>query len=279
MSDRVITLTTDFGTSDAYVGLMKGVIAGIAPSAALIDLTHEIEPQNILHAALVLEQAADYFPASTIHLAVVDPGVGSNRKPIAVYAGDQFFVAPDNGLLTAVLDRLPFSAAVQLDNPQYHHHPVSRTFHGRDIFAPAAAHLAAGIELSQLGSPIDSLNRVDVPEPRRPSGASDRANSLEIQTLYIDHFGNAITNLSRKHLDRFASAATSGQANVFVSYEQSGRRHSIPLCSTYADVQPGEPLAYIGSSGRLELAIRNGNAASQLGIAAGSTALVHADTV
>src|SRR5664279_4495717 len=157
---RLIVLLTDFGTTDSYVGVMKGVMLGIAPDAQFVDLTHAIEPQNIRQAAFTLLNSYRFFPAGTIFLVVVDPGVGSERKPIAVCAGGSFaegytFVAPDNGVLSYVLHELGDAQAVELDNPAYHLAGISYTFHGRDIFAPAVAHLAAGIALDQLGSPLD----------------------------------------------------------------------------------------------------------------------------
>ena len=263
MSRPTITLTTDFGLRDAYVGVMKGVIARIAPDANVIDLTHHVGPQNILHGALVLEAAAGQFPKGTIHVAVVDPGVGSERKPLAAQIGDDIYIVPDNGLLTFVLAKHPLREAVVLDNARYHNDEVSSTFHGRDIFAPCAAHLAAGAALDDLGSAVGELVTLDVPNPEQIS-----TNELRANVLYIDHFGNAVTNLTR---DRFGSFIGSREpCSASLAYDQGGRLHRIALCSTFADVEPGEPVAYFGSTHRLEIAVRNGSAADVLGMQPGA---------
>src|SRR5574340_1407001 len=185
----VISLLTDFGISDEYVGVMKGVIWGIAPQARLADITHAIQPQNILHGALVLGRAYRYFPAGTVHLAVVDPGVGTARRGIALRVGAQTFVGPDNGLFTIPMGSGEPVEAVSLDNPAYRLPAVSRTFHGRDIFAPAAAHVANGISLSALGEPVSDPVKLSIPQPTR------MGNTWLAEVLLVDAFGNLITNL------------------------------------------------------------------------------------
>lgn len=261
----LITLTTDFGLIDTYVGVMKGVILGIAPQARLVDLTHDIAPQNVLEASVCLEAAIDYFPEGTIHLVVVDPGVGTERAAIVVQTETCRFVAPDNGVLTLPLRRRPAQRVVQLGAAAqpYFRQPVSATFHGRDVFAPIAAHLAAGVPLDALGDPIspESLTTLPLPEPRAERTAA-RAFVLRLHILYTDRFGNLITDLTHARWAAWqeelggSKADLSGQVAV-----QAGDRRWQGIARTFADVADGSPLAYWGSAGRLEIAIRNGNAA------------------
>ena len=243
---KLITLTTDFGHTDAYVGVMHGVIAGIAPQARIIDLCHGIAPQNITAAALVLEQAVDTFPPGTIHVCVVDPGVGGARAAIAVRAQRHCYIAPDNGVLTAALERDPPRAIVSLTQTAYHRTPTSHTFHGRDIFSPCAAHLAAGVSLHELGTAQHDIVRL--PLRRVQAGVA--------HVIHIDHFGNLITSATAEDLPaspvfRVRSLLIHGLANTF---SEAARR---------------EPIAYVGSTGRIELALREGNLAQQIHAAEG----------
>lgn len=255
----IITLTTDFGTADTYVAQMKGVILGIAPCAILIDVTHAVPPQDVLAAALALESLVGAFPLGTIHIAVVDPGVGSDRAVLAVRTENGIWIAPDNGLLTAVMDRERIIETIQLTNAQYHRQPVSATFHGRDIFAPVAAHLATGVPLSTLGEPASTPKRLPLPQP------IVHADSLELHAIHTDRFGNVITDLIESQLESWRH----DQPNASVSL-QAGNETIDGISRTFADITPGKPLAYIGSGGRLEIAIRNGHAATELGLAPGS---------
>lgn len=251
----VIALLTDFGTQDSYVGVMKGVILDIAPDARLVDLTHEVPPQDVRAAAYNLLVSYRYFPADTVFCCVVDPGVGSERRAVAVRAGNYTFVAPDNGLLTPLLDAEPVEQAVSLENPAYHLPRVSATFHGRDIFAPVAAHLARGVPIELLGPPVprEELVRLSWPRPRRtPDG-------WEVAIVYADRFGNLITNLPGEWLDPPPDRWKFEVGPVVIS----------GLRRTFADVNVGEPVAYIGSSGYLELAVRQGNARRQWGVGPG----------
>lgn len=244
-------MLTDFGWADGYVGVMKGVILSIAPHVTLVDITHDVAPQDVRDAAYVLYTAVPYFPPDTIHLVVVDPGVGSERRAIAVRSAQGTFVAPDNGVLSYVLDAGPPQIAVSLTNPQYHLAQVSRTFHGRDIFAPAAAYLARGVPITELGEAIRDLAVFLMPEPRA------RADGVLIgQVIHVDHFGNVITNL------RCEDVPWPSEASIV----EIGGQVITGLQETYARVQPGEPLALIGSSGHLEIAIAGGNAAQQLSV-------------
>lgn len=246
MPGRLITLTTDFGVRDPFVGVMKGVILGICPDARLVDLTHEIEPQDILGAQLALESAVAFFPPGTIHLAVVDPGVGSARRPLALETGGQRFVGPDNGLFTFALAG-PGWTAVTLEVARYRLPEVSRTFHGRDVFAPAAAHLACGVTLAELGPPARDLVRQPLPVARR------EGSSLLGEVLAADRFGNLITSITVAQL--------AGRPRVTV--EVAGRSLGPPR-GTYAEGERDEAAPILGSQGRLEIFVRDGDARALL---------------
>lgn len=248
-----ITLLTDFGLQDTYVAQMHGVIAGIAPQVRVIDLTHGVRPQNRIQAAILLADAVPAFPPGTIHVFVVDPGVGSDRRMIAAEIGDWRFVGPDNGVLTAVLDRWPLHRAVSLMNPQSFRPNVSRTFHGRDVFAPVAAHWASGVSMTEFGPLIsDSLVRLDLPQPT----IGERC--IDGEVLYVDGFGNLITNILRSHWP----SSSVGEAAV-------GPHAVGPLVRCYAE-RSGELMALIGSSERMEIAAGNGSAAERLQLTAGA---------
>ncbi|MEX0745107.1 MAG: SAM-dependent chlorinase/fluorinase [Phycisphaeraceae bacterium] len=251
----MITLLTDFGVTDTYVGQMKGVIASVAPGATVIDLTHAVPPQQIVVGALMLDAAVDAFDDDAIHVAVVDPGVGSQRRPLAVRTSHGIYVAPDNGLLTAVLARYRAYQVVALTNRRYQRTNVSATFHGRDVFAPAAAHLAVGVKLTELGEPVDpaTLVRLDLPQPVR------HAEGMTLHVLWVDPFGNLVTDLRAEQLDSDARV-TLDDTTI------------LTIADTFSDVPVGEPVAYFGSSGRLEIAVRNGSAAARFD--AGSGAVV-----
>ena len=248
----IITLTTDFGTADPFVGLMKGVILGIAPEVTIVDLSHEVPPQDIAAGALLLDSAVDFFPRGTIHVAVVDPGVGDRHTRIAVRTDEHIYVGPNNGLFTAVLARQEPHAVVELADSRYHHWPVSDTFHGRDIFAPVAAHLANGVALTELGPPVEAVS-LPLPEPWAVGDA------LELHVLRIDRFGNLITDLTRDRFVDWLGEAPAGKIAL-----QVGNAWIKGLANTFGDVESGTPLAYFGSAGRLEIAVRDGNAAQTL---------------
>lgn len=241
----LITLLTDFGTQDAYVGILKGVIAQICPIAQVVDLTHRIPPQDRLAARFNLLNAYPYFPRGTIHLVVVDPGVGTERRGVAIQTSRAFLVGPDNGVFSGILQTHPALAAVTLTNPQYWYAAtISSTFHGRDIFAPVAAHLADGIPLAALGETIDpdSLVSLDIPVAIAPT-PDTRQGVLQ----YIDHFGNLITNLSGQDLP----------GDAWVVHFQG---QVLPGHQTYGEVAPGTPVVLVGSHGWVEIAINGGNA-------------------
>lgn len=248
----IITLTTDFGRQDGYVGAMQGVILSICPSVTLTDISHHIPPQDIRAAAFVLYQAFSYYPPHTIHCVVVDPGVGSNRRAIAVRTSHGLFVGPDNGVFSLVLtaELVNVLEAVTLTNTDYQLPRASATFHGRDIFAPAAAHLANGVPLGQLGPRAINLVRLDF---------EAKSQKDECRIIYIDHFGNLILSLTPHDI------VDPEQVTFTV-----GRQVIKSLRATFADVAEGEFLAYTGSSrDHLEIGIRNGNAAQALGLKVG----------
>jgi S-adenosylmethionine hydrolase len=257
MSRPIITLTTDFGQTDSYVGAMKGVILDICPQARLVDISHGIRPQSLQQAAYVLATAVPYFPRGTVHLVVVDPGVGSARRPVAVQTERATYVAPDNGLLGLVLDQAPARLAIQLTGARYRLPMVSATFHGRDVFAPAAAYLASGIDPGVMGDPVPLSDLVTLPtlRPRPLPGGVWQG-----EILNVDHFGNLVTNLRLPATDA-QHLASAPQFAVVVGGERLAG-----LSRTFADVEPGELVAYAGSGGYLEIAVREGSAATRLGV-------------
>ena len=252
----IITLTTDFGRRDTYVAEMKAAILAITREVQLVDVTHDIEPHDITEGALALEVTARAFPPGTVHLAVVDPGVGTARRGIAVAAVGQVFIGPDNGLFTPVLDA-PGWQAFELSAAELRRPRVSRTFHGRDVFAPAAAHVAAGVEISRLGPRVLDPVRLPWPEVREVAGTVAGA------VVHVDRFGNLVTSIHAE-----AVAALGETATIRVA----GRR--VPLVGTYGDLAPGRAGALIGSRDRLEIAVREGSAAAHLRADRGTPVLV-----
>jgi S-adenosylmethionine hydrolase len=252
----VIALLSDFGTRDHYVGTMKGVILGICPEATLVDITHEITPHDVLEGALELAASYRFFPAGTIFVAVVDPGVGSSRRGIAAEVGDYRFVCPDNGLLTGIVADAAVKKIVELTERRYARPTVSRTFEGRDRFAPAAAWLAKGIQLPALGRNLPDCVRLELPHPVLSDGRLTGA------VVRVDRFGNLVTNIDRKTLDRFGRE---GGMQITAGGKSVGR-----LVATYSEMKPGEVCALFGSTDHLELAASAGSAAQALGLARGA---------
>lgn len=246
----MITLLTDFGSQDGFVGIMKGVIAGIAPAARVVDLSHDIPPQQVQAASFVLWNAIPYFPSGTLFCCVVDPGVGSERDILIARTGRHAFVAPDNGLLDAVWEREAPELLVRVTNAAYMLPDISHTFHGRDIFAPVSAHLHGGVAPADFGTVL--------PLPTRPPSfiqRIERAGHHQGKVLHIDHFGNLITNVM---------LSPGLQARVHI-----GSLELPSMASSYASVAPGEWVLLRGSHGLLEIAARNGNAQNRLGVEAG----------
>jgi hypothetical protein len=257
----VITLTTDFGTRDWFVGTMKGVIAGIAPKARVIDLTHDLPPRDVRGGAFALAASYRYFPKGTVHVVVVDPGVGSRRKAIAVQTAKGVFVGPDNGVLSWALAGEKITAMHALENEAYFVQPVSRTFHGRDVFAPVAAHLSLGVPIKKFGLALKDFVRLVWHEPKV------RRGGIEGEVVYIDRFGNAITNLESSLLRGFKGASCEVYAR---------RRQVCPLKTFYQATAPTTPIALVGSSGFLEIAVNGGSAAKALGVKIGTRLVLRA---
>jgi len=266
----VITFLSDFGLQDDFVGTCHGVMKRIAPEVEIIDITHGIPPQQVLQGALVLRNTLPYMPAG-VHLAVVDPGVGTHRRPLVIRTGDgRLLVGPDNGLLLPAADGLGgVEAAHELANAEYALESVSRTFHGRDLFAPAAAHLALGVAPGDLGPPIDAqaLVRLDVPTPEVGQ------NRIRAVVLYIDHFGNIQLNLKRDHLE--AAGVLPG---VRVELELALERYYAIAARTFADARPGDIILYEDSYANIAIAISGGSAADLFGAGASDEVRIHLRT-
>lgn len=255
---KVISLLTDFGLNDGYVGIMHGVILSICPDARIVDISHGIPPQDVRRAAYVLHISYPYFPEGTVHVVVVDPGVGSKRRAIAIRTSVGYFVAPDNGVLSYVLARERMLEAVELTNSRYWLPRVSATFHGRDVFSPVGAHLLCGVPMRELGRPISDLVTFPMPAAKRQSDGR-----LIGHVLHIDRFGNIITDIRQDELPR--------DGNVAVRIRD---RRISGVRTTYATVPEGDLVALIGSDGMLEIAVRNGNAAQDMGIQVGEEVVV-----
>jgi S-adenosyl-L-methionine hydrolase (adenosine-forming) len=256
----IVALLTDFGTRDHYAGAMKGVVLSVCPEATLVDIAHDLPAHDRLAAALALAACYRDFPAGTIFLVVVDPGVGTARRALAVEAGDYRFVGPDNGVLTAVWRDTPPRRIVELREPAYARAPVSRTFEGRDRFAPAAGWLARGVDCAAFGDAVNDPVRLDIPEPRTAEAGIDGV------VLRVDRFGNLTTNIPREALERWAEGAA-------VRVEMAG--HDVArLVATYAEAPAGEVCALFGSSDHLEIAVSGGSAAARLRLEAGAAVRV-----
>jgi S-adenosyl-L-methionine hydrolase (adenosine-forming) len=254
----IITLTTDFGLRSGFAGVMQGVIYSLAPQVKIVEITHFVSPQDVREGAYTLSRAAPFFPRGTIHVYVVDPGVGTQRRPLAARLGDHFFVGPDNGLLTLLIEdaernRQP-REFIHLDRPKFWLPKISRTFHGRDIFSPAAAHLANGAALQELGTPFGDPIRLELSRPQR-TGSGWTAHIISIDT-----FGNLATDLN-------ASMLPDGVGVIFRLLGHEVR----DISSSYGQKQPGELVAVIDSEGFIEIALVNGNAAQRLGAKAGDS--------
>lgn len=256
MAKSLVAFLTDFGTRDHYVGVMKGVVLGVNPEATLVDLSHDLPPHDIAFAAQELAATCKYFPPGTIFLVVVDPGVGSDRRGIAAEAGSWRFVAPDNGVLTEVFDEFPPRKVVELTERRYGRPTVSRTFEGRDRFAPAAAWLSKGVQLTALGRTVTDFTTIELPRPEFGDGTVSGCVSR------IDHFGNVVTNLDRRSCERVTDG--SGALQLTVRDRPIAR-----IVSTYAEIDGDEVAALFGSTDHLECAARASSAAERLGVAVG----------
>jgi S-adenosylmethionine hydrolase len=248
----IITLLTDFGLSDPYAGIMKGVILSIHPEARIVDISHEIHPGGVRQAAILLEEAYPFFPPGTIHLTVVDPGVGSGRRPIGLKAMDQVFVGPDNGVFSALLGARDRRSVVHLTEERFFLSALSHTFHGRDIFAPVAAHLARGLDLLEMGSPVDDPVCLDLPT------VMISEQYLRGEVTRVDRFGNVVTNIPAHTFESWM-----GEKPVLITI---GRLSLETMGRTFSDVAHGRAVAFVGSSGRLEIAVNLGRASDRLGV-------------
>lgn len=250
MARPVIALLTDFGTRDHYAGTMKGVALGLCPDATLVDITHDIPPHDVLGGALELAASYKYFPAGTIFLTVVDPGVGSQRRAIAAEAAGYRFVAPDNGVLSLVFREAAPKRVVEITERRYARPTVSRTFEGRDRFAPAAAWLGKGIDLTALGRTLTAWHNLAVPEP------AVAEEQIAGEVLRVDRFGNLVTNIDRRTFDKFTGA---GGIDIRIAAEAVGK-----VVATYAEAEPAELCALFGSTDHLEIAVNGASAAERL---------------
>jgi S-adenosyl-L-methionine hydrolase (adenosine-forming) len=257
----IITLTTDYGSSDHFVGVMKGVILSINPEVNIVDLTHSVLAHDILDGALAIGQSYRYFPPKTVHVVVVDPGVGTARRPILV-AGDQhYFVAPDNGVLSSVYEQSESLHVWDIISEHYFRQPVSKTFHGRDIFAPVAAWLTKSWQTSSFGEPITDFVRFGIPKAKRTG------NTIQGTVLHADHFGNLITNITAADLPELAA----GEGKITIN---AGNGQVTKVVETFAQGAAGEVVGLMGSSGYLEISVNKGNASRTLGAGRGAEVTV-----
>jgi S-adenosyl-L-methionine hydrolase (adenosine-forming) len=257
LTNPLITLTTDYGTNDHLVGVLKGVVLKINPEVTIIDITHAVTPYDLLDGALAIASAYTYFPPRTIHVVIIDPGVGTERRPILVSGQNQYFIAPDNGVLSGVFEKEPNFTVRNLTSEHYFLQPVSKTFHGRDVFAPVAAWLSKNWQPASMGEVIEDFKRFAMPKPKEADGL------LKGVVMKVDSFGNLITNF---RLDDLApESMEKGAVNL-----QVGNHAVIRMVLMFASGNPGEPVAYIGSSGYVEIAVNKGNASKTLGVGRGT---------
>ncbi len=257
MSEAIITLTTDYGTSDHLVATLKGVILKINPDTKIVDISHSVVPYDLLDGALTIGAAYRYFPPRTIHVVVVDPGVGTQRRPILASGENQYFVAPDNGVLSMVYEKESTINVRHITAGHYFENPVSSTFHGRDIFAPVAAWLSKVGQTASFGEEVSDFVRFSLPKPKAAGSA------IKGVVLRVDHFGNLMTNLTLQDLPQTMLAA--GKIKLLV-----GDKTIQQLAQTYAQGNAAEPFAILGSSGFLEISVNRGNAARALGVQRGA---------
>ena len=261
MTNPIITLTTDYGTNDHLVGVLKGVILKISPEATIIDITHSVTPFDLLDGALAIASAYSYFPPRTIHVVIIDPGVGTERRPILVSGQTQYFIAPDNGVLSAVYEREQNFLVRHLTSEHYFLQPVSKTFHGRDIFAPAAGWLSKHWQPASMGEEIKDFKRFGMPKPKEADGL------LKGVVLKVDGFGNLMTNFRTEDLP--PESLEKGALQL-----QAGSHPVTRMVPTFAAGNAGEPVAFVGSSGYVEIAVNKGNASKTLGIGRGTPVLL-----
>jgi len=261
LTNPIITLTTDYGTNDHLVGVLKGVILKINPDAQIVDITHQVTPFDLLDGALSIAAAYSYFPPRSVHVVIVDPGVGTERRPILVSGQNHYFLAPDNGVLSGIYEREHPVVVRHITSEHYFLQPVSKTFHGRDVFAPVAAWLSKNWQPASMGEEITDFKRFAMPRPKEADGL------LKGVVLKVDAFGNLITNFRVEDLP--ANAVEKGEVRL-----QIGSQPVTKLVPTFAQGPAGEAVAYIGSSGFLEVAMNKGSAARTLGLGRGTPVLL-----
>jgi len=259
----IITLTTDYGTNDHLVGTMKGVILKINPDVTIVDISHNVTAYDLLDGALTIGSAYSYFPPKTIHVVVVDPGVGTERRPLLVSAQNQYFIAPDNGVLSVIFEREDNVVVRHANVEHYYLSPVSNTFHGRDVFAPVAAWLTKGWQTPSMGDEITDYKKFSMPKPKEADGG------LKGVVLRVDAFGNLITNFRAEHLAE--NAQENGNFKM-----QVGTQAVTKLVDTFAHGAAGEPIAYVGSSGYIEIGVNKGSAARTLALGRGTPVILPA---
>ena len=255
----IVTLTTDFGLNDHFVGTMKGVILNIVPEAEIVDISHAVQPFDVLDGALTIAQSYSYFPTATVHVVVVDPGVGTARRPIIASSEQHHFVAPDNGVLSLIYAREERMRVRHVTSQHYFVHPVSNTFHGRDIFAPVAAYLAKRVDGEKFGEVVDDYVRFNAPKPKPID-----ARTMRGVVLKVDRFGNLITNITPQDVPMLFQQ-NAPQFKIVV-----GKREISEIKSTYSEGEPGEIFGILGSMGYLEVATNRGSAAQAVGVGKGS---------
>ena len=263
MSNSIITLTTDYGTNDHLVGTMKGVILKINPDVTIVDITHNVTAYDLLDGALTIGSAYSYFPPKTVHVVVVDPGVGTERRPLLVSAQNQYFIAPDNGVLSVIFEREENVVVRHANVEHYYLSPVSKTFHGRDVFAPVAAWLTKGWQTPSMGDEITDYKKFAMPKPKAAEGG------LKGVVLRVDTFGNLVTNFRAENLAE--DAAKNGNFQI-----QVGTHVVKKLVDTFAHGAAGEPIAYVGSSGYIEIGVNKGSAAKTLALGRGTPVILPA---
>ena len=262
MANAIITLTTDYGINDHLVGTMKGAILRINPDINLVDITHQVAPYDLLDGAMAIGAAYSYFPPKTIHVVVVDPGVGTDRRPLLVSAANQYFVAPDNGVLSVIFHQEQNNLVVRHANAEHYYlQPVSKTFHGRDVFAPVAAWLSKGWQTASMGEEIQDYKKFALPRPKATNGVSKGV------VFRVDSFGNLVTNFRAEDLPE--AGANGGALKL-----QVGTHPVSKLVDTFAHGEAGQPVAYMGSSGYLEIAVNKANAARTLGLGRGAAVVL-----
>ena len=263
VSNSIITLTTDYGTNDHLVGTMKGVILKINPDVTIVDITHNVTAYDLLDGALTIGSAYSYFPPKTVHVVVVDPGVGTERRPLLVSAQNQYFIAPDNGVLSVIFEREENVVVRHANVEHYYLSPVSKTFHGRDVFAPVAAWLTKGWQTPSMGDEITDYKKFAMPKPKAAEGG------LKGVVLRVDTFGNLVTNFRAENLAE--DAAKNGNFQI-----QVGTHVVKKLVDTFAHGAAGEPIAYVGSSGYIEIGVNKGSAAKTLALGRGTPVILPA---